>query len=83
MLGEQGTPRLAKYPLWHPHVSWDFNISTKVPALTDLTLAPSNYPLPIAGPSTHIFVATPLIQYVINVQNIMRISQNDWELLNM
>ena len=50
--GEPGTPRLAKYPLRHPHVSQDSNISPMVPAPPppDLALAPSHVLFPVPGP---------------------------------
>ena len=55
-----GHPRLAKYPLRHPQVSLIFNISSVVPAVSELALAPSCVSFPVAGPRAHIFVATPL-----------------------
>ena len=59
-LGEKGTPRLAKNPLWHPQVLQDFSISFMVPALPDFAIAPWYASFPVAGPGTQNLVATPL-----------------------
>ena len=63
-LGEPNTPTLTKYPLRHPQVSWDFNISTMVPALPNLAMALSYASLSVAGPRAQILVATPLTHMV-------------------
>ena len=61
--GGTGYPhRLAKYPLWHPQIFKDFNISPIVPALPDFALAPSYVSLPVVDPPhAQISVATPLV----------------------
>ena len=65
-LGQLGTPRLTKYPLWHPQISQDFNIDAMVMALPDFTLAPSYASLPIAGPHAQSSVAMPLLFWIQN-----------------